>query len=77
MLLRKLLKVRIAEAEHDLLSKCAYISVRAARASNAEAVIEVATERLKSKFPDANRDEIEEVVKAMAYNMEVEGRAIE
>ncbi len=72
MLLRKLLKVKLAEAEHDLLQKAAYSAVRMARANAAEAVIERGIERLKGKFPEANRDDIEEAVKAMAYNMNLE-----
>ena len=71
--MRRWLKARAQEAEHDLLSKNAYVAVRWARGKGeTETIVERAIERMKAKFPDANRDDIEEAVVAMNFNCEME-----
>ena len=73
LLKRELLRIQISEAEHDLLSKNAYVIVRWARdKGESETVIERAIERMKAKFPDIDRDLIEEVVVAMNFNLTLE-----
>ena len=73
---RELLRIQIAEADHDLLSKNAYVAVRwARRKGGSEGAVDRAIERLKTKFPGMNRDDIEEAAYAMDFNARLEGGA--
>lgn len=71
---RELLRIQIVEADHDLLSKHAYVAVRWARGKGgSEGAVERAIERLKNKFPGMDRDDIEEAAYAMDFNAILEG----
>ena len=72
---RELLTIQIQEAEHDLLGKHAYVAVRWARVKFEDKFVDHAIERVKSKFPDARADDIEEAVMAMDHNARIEGAA--
>lgn len=62
------LRRKTQEVEHDLLGKHAYTAVRWALSKGEDGAVEKAIERLKAKFPDAKRDDIEEAILAMDYN---------
>ena len=73
MLVTKLLRRKIGEVEHDLLQKNAYVVVRWAQNKfNGVDVVTHAVERMRIKFPKIGKDDIEEAVHAMYFNMGIE-----
>ena len=72
-MIRRLFAKKIADIDHDLLQKNAYVVVRWAQNKfEGRDVVEHAIERMRTKFPQANKDDIEEAIHAMHLNMRIE-----